>query len=169
MNGHTSSSQCSSAHRPTLKHKFHLNRKLPLESVSACTIPCVRIGWRSNTYIISCLYLHGARRAQQYSNLVAADIRSHEWRCFPTLPLYPCEVDGCKPPCLSLFLQLSTSHRFNGDPCHDPTNKLACIRACTHLRSDDVCTCRVVHFENPTRSYLSTVQPPRPPQRESLI
>lgn len=35
----------------------------------------------------------------------------------------------------------------------------ACLRARTHTqartwRSDDACTCRVVHFENPTRSYL---------------
>lgn len=105
------------------------------------------------------------------NNTTIWPIRDLTTLLFPTLPLQPSGVDAR----LSCFHSLvsfgsPTSHRFNGDPCHDPTSRAcvhtcvrasvracrhACLRARTHThartwRSDDACTCRIVYFKNPT-------------------
>lgn len=78
------------------------------------------------------------------------------------------------PPSILLFLYGSpTLHRFNGDPCRDPTSR-ACMRACTHpyTRAHVAQRRRVYLPRRPFResdAILSSVRPPRLPRRESLI
>lgn len=98
-------------------------------------------------------------------NLAAADTRSHGVAFPPSRYISP-EVDArlSRLHPLVSFVGCPTSHRFNGDPCRDPTSRAcvraclrACVRACVHApihrRARGVATTRV-----PAASSISRIR-----------